>query len=392
MRGTTLRGSRLLARLPLRVIDRYLMRQFLLSYLICAGAILGLFMLIEGVSRLDHFFKEDKPLVLVLFHYFAAVLPIYFSQFLAPVFTLMGAMFSITLLNRGNELVPLKLSGLSMQRILAPYFLLACCFMGLMIFVQEVLLPNFKDEIRTAYYYGKRKSALSPIKPGIFPDPSGKLIAWESYFPHEKRLVRINIDEFDGNGDLKSRTVAKELVFREVEGGDARWVLIDGERQSWDAEKRAIPIPSGDALAPPRFTEPFQEEYLTNVAMQPIDVEASDRELPYLSYRELRDQHKRRPYLNHLPVKLHMRFAFPLANIVLLLLGLPFVLRGDRRSVLLGVVAAIVISAAYLFTTVVCTELGNKGGLSPVLAAWLPVLLFGALGLTLFSDLDSGDR
>ncbi len=382
--------KRALALLPLRIIDRYLMRQFLLSYAICATAILGLFMLIEGISRLDHFLREDQPLFLVMFHYFAAVLPIYFSQFLAPVFTLMGAMFSITLLNRGQELVPLKVSGLSIQRILAPYFFLACIFMLLMILVQELVLPNFKDEIRTAYSYGKRKSVVSPIRPGLYLDASGKMIHVDYYFPNEYRGLGIEIYELDGNKELKSITTAKELVYTTVEG-KPRWLLREVEVQSWDARGRAIPIPTATAYGA-GYVEKLDEEVLTDVAMQPIDLEAADRELPYLSYRELRDQHKRRPYLNHLPVKLHMRFAFPLANIVLLLLGLPFVLRGERRSVIIGIVASIVISAAYLVTMVVCTEMGNKGALSPILAAWLPVLLFGSLGVTLFSAIDSGER
>ena len=37
-----------------------------------------------------------------------------------------------------------------------------------------------------------------------------------------------------------------------------------------------------------------------------------------------------------------------------------------------GVVIAILISAAYLFAVTICQDLGNKGSLTPMLAAWLP--------------------
>jgi lipopolysaccharide export LptBFGC system permease protein LptF len=42
----------------------------------------------------------------------------------------------------------------------------------------------------------------------------------------------------------------------------------------------------------------------------------------------------------------------------------------------------------YLIVTEVCANLGTRGQLEPMLAAWLPVLFFGALGITLFDGID----
>ena len=123
--------------------------------------------------------------------------------------------------------------------------------------------------------------------------------------------------------------------------------------------------------------------------MRPIDLESSDREIPYLSFGELRDQYKRRSHLKHLEVKLHQRFAFPMANLILLLLGIPFLLRTENRSIVVGIVLAIAVSTLYLMTTYICADLGTKGQLPPMLAGWLPILFFGALGLTLFDGLES---
>ena len=86
---------------------------------------------------------------------------------------------------------------------------------------------------------------------------------------------------------------------------------------------------------------------------------------------------------------MHTRFAFPIANVVLLLLGIPFIMRRGNHSVLIGVGVAILISAAYLLVSTICADLGNKDILPAELAAWLPVLFFGALGLVLFDGIDS---
>lgn len=123
--------------------------------------------------------------------------------------------------------------------------------------------------------------------------------------------------------------------------------------------------------------------------MKPVDLESTDKDIPFLTWHELRLQYKRRPHLKHLEVKIHRRLAFPLANVILLLLGFPLVLRGFSRSLIVGVTAAIVIAAGYLLVDTLCSGLGNQGRLPPMLAAWLPVLFFGALGYTLFVNIEN---
>lgn len=87
--------------LPLKTIDRYLIRQYLISWSIVSFAILSLFCVIDGVSRLDRFLRHDQPLPLVMFQYFSAMVPIYFTQYLGPILTLFAAMFTATQINKG---------------------------------------------------------------------------------------------------------------------------------------------------------------------------------------------------------------------------------------------------------------------------------------------------
>ena len=60
----------LLGMLPLRTLDRYVMRHFLVSYVICTTAVVGMFVVIEALSRLDNFLKQEDPLIFVVGRYF----------------------------------------------------------------------------------------------------------------------------------------------------------------------------------------------------------------------------------------------------------------------------------------------------------------------------------
>ena len=122
--------------------------------------------------------------------------------------------------------------------------------------------------------------------------------------------------------------------------------------------------------------------------LKPIDLEASDLEISYLSWRDLKTQYQRQPYHRHLAVKLHHHFAFPLSHIVLLFLGLPFVLNFRNKSGFLSLAVSFGICALFYLVTSISMSVANQSEiLSPILAAWLPVMLFGSLGITFFDQL-----
>ena len=369
--------------LPLRTFDRYLIKHFMISWGICAFAVFGLFSVIDGVSRLDRFLRQDDPLPLVALKYFMGMIPIYFTQYLGPILTLLAAMFTTTQMNKGSELVPLRAAGLPLSRILASFFLIALVMALSMILVQELVVPAFKDEIRLADSYGR---TVASIQPDMVADSRNNLIQIADYLPHEKRGQNVEITtKHSGLSTSSKITRAREILWKDPPGGEPYWLLREGEVEQFDERGMKIPIPASDGSI--QLAQEFSEMKLTT-DMRPVDLESSDREIEYLSFRELRDQYKRRPHLKHLEVKLHRRFAFPLANFILLMLGLPFILRSENRSVVLGISIALALGTLYLVVTETCAGLGTRGALNPMLAAWLPVLFFGALGLTLFDGIE----
>ena len=369
--------------LPIQTIDRYLMKHYMIAWGICAFAVFGLFSVIDGVSRLDRFLRQEDPLPLVVLKYFAGMIPIYFTQYLGPILTLLAAMFTTTQLNKGSELIPLRAAGLPLSRILASFFLIAMMMALAMIFVQEFVVPSFKDQIRLADSYGRSRAS---IQPDMVADSRNNLIQVSSYLPHEKRGQDVEITtKHSGLATSSKITRAREILWKSPPGGEPYWLLREGEVEQFDESGMKIPIPAADGTI--RLVQEFSEMKLTT-DMRPVDLESSDREIEYLSFSELRDQYKRRPHLKHLEVKLHRRFAFPLANFILLMLGLPWILRSESRSIVLGISIALALGTIYLIVTETCANLGTRGALNPMLAAWLPVLFFGALGLTLFDGIE----
>jgi lipopolysaccharide export LptBFGC system permease protein LptF len=119
--------------------------------------------------------------------------------------------------------------------------------------------------------------------------------------------------------------------------------------------------------------------------VKPMDVEAAIDTIDYLSAEQMEQQYERLPCLRHLGVQLARRYSYPASCLVLLLLGLPFMFRGDKGAAALGILICIGVCALFFIVTAFSEDLGSKEyGPHPLIAAWLPNVLFGIPGLVAF--------
>ena len=106
-----------------------------------------------------------------------------------------------------------------------------------------------------------------------------------------------------------------------------------------------------------------------------------------MSYRELRDYivqleaagFQVRKYL----VELYSKFSFPLVNLVMVLVAIPFALQSPRGGRLFGIGLAIAIMAGYLVVHYVALAFARADLLPPLLAAWTANIIFLGIGVSL---------
>ena len=83
-------------------------------------------------------------------------------------------------------------------------------------------------------------------------------------------------------------------------------------------------------------------------------------------------------------IEKHKRIAFPFATFVLTIIGVSLASRRDRGGIGLHIGLGMLISFAFILFMQVSLTFATNANLSPMLAMWIPNLLFGALGLYLF--------
>lgn len=378
-----------LGRFRIKTMDLYVARHFLGAYLVCGFSFLGLFAVIEAFSKLDRFLNQESNFLVAIVEYNIAMIPTVYANYMGPIITLAAAMFTLTALTRQNELCPLQAAGISVYRVCFPIFLLAVCMSGFTFFLQERVIPRWKHPIREALAVVRGKPLENLL---CYDNENGYLIQVREYSPTGHIARDVDISERYPEGQPKRRIDANQMEWIPSADGnsesDGHWVLHDVSIQRWDS--------SGNLLLNEKASTNFErlkslkEKMTLKTSLRPIDLETGDLDISYLSWQELKTQYQRQPQHRHLAVKLHHHFAFPLSHVILLLLGIPFVLNTRNRNQFLSLALAFGICALFHLVSSISLNIANYSEVfSPVLAAWLPVMLFGSLGITLFDHLPS---
>jgi len=361
-------------RLPLfGRLDRYVTSHFASSYSVALLLVVGLFWILDMASNLDEFLEpwEDGETVgsMVLVRYYVLNLPFLFLQ-VAPFVTLVAGMFTVNRLLKKNEIVAALGAGISAHRLLLPVFL-----GGILAALGMVVMREWVGE-RVA----SRRDALLDVLENKRHEP-----VYENLWVRDLSGSFVRLSEFVPGDDGRpaeargfaavlrtSNAVVHISATRAVWDG-SRWQLEGGVRSIVGDEKL---VESVDVLEGFEFTPELVMTY-RRAGANPLE----------LSFSEIQDLMRRDPDSVIYQTLWQYHLTFPLANIVLLLIGIPVMIayergRGTDRMALGGVLCLFYFGADF-----VCRTIGLEGGLSPVLASWLPVLAFGSLGIVLYDSI-----
>ncbi len=193
--------------------------------------------------------------------------------------------------------------------------------------------------------------------------------------PRADGLVAILRTDAD-YGVSKYNRIDAGLAFFE----DGSWRLVDGQRIRIDPEDKVDSGRHEDIETLDGY------EFTPDVAL--TFKRAKDAPLE-LTFSEVQSLMERDPADTSYQTLWHYHLTFPLANVILLLVGIPLMFtyewgRGSERMAIGGLLCVFYYAADFVFRT-----LGIKGQLSPLLSAWIPVLIFGAIGVMLYDSLKS---
>jgi lipopolysaccharide export system permease protein len=371
----------------MKIVDKYVLKGFLFSFAVVFVAMMALTIMVDMVMKIDDFLQaapgETTPGAWVVFWH---IVSYYFYrsfeyfEWLSGAALLVGAAFAIARLNKTNELTALKASGVSVYRILWPIIVGAVVISLLYVVDQELCMPNMVEQLT-----GDRTMAGGPTEFEVkwVEDVHNSVIYAPKFVPKEQAMKGKFVEDPATHELVRTDAVRiwlRDKTARNLAVIEADAATYDKARAGWRlVNGRYVPLPQpGDEPALEKLSEArVVDFYATDIDPTALERQKRSEFYNYLSFGETRNLlGSSQVNARVVEVVMHKHFAKPILNLVLLLLGLPFIVGQEGKSYLLSVMVCIGLFVLVLGVEYVAVEFGRNGDLPPALAAYLPVFIF----------------
>jgi lipopolysaccharide export system permease protein len=350
-------------------------------FLSCILIFLLLYVIIDCFGHLDEILKQKTSLRLLCLYYLN-FLPFIFVQ-IAPFACLLGCLYTLGFLNRNNEIIAMRTSGLSIFKITQTLIIFACLISILVFLVNDKFVPQSEENIQeiksqmqqeNKKAQGKGKKAIANLS--IY-GLRNRLFFINKFKVLENKMEGITILEHDESANVRKKIVAESGIYK-----DGLWHFYECRTYFFDQDGRLKGEPA------------YFSEQLMSIVESPQDFLRQRQRPEFMSVAQLNDyilrlsRTKAKAVIENLKVDLYQRFFMPLTSLVIVIVGIPFSLIMRRRATGLSSLGiAIMVGFLYYVVNSVCLAFGKADVLPPFLAASLSHILFLSLGLYLIYEI-----
>jgi len=363
--------------LLMRRIDRYLLKEMLVPAII--GGVMVLMLLVGnvlyGLLRLLYTGSPGRDILLIL----AFRLP-YVIMTAVPASLLLGTALALNRLERDRELMSLRMAGVRLLRLVAPFILIGVLFSAGLFVLQEKIVPTttHRAEKLTRKLVWHTPAAFVPHD--VVFKVGQQFIYVQKVDPLTKTLYGVIICKLDPQQGLTW------LLAPVAEYHSGKWFLKpdpvthkEPESYVFNGNWMAYKIIAGEGYMD------LTDDFMSYISDQPSTAD----ELNFAQLKGMMEGFRGDLGMgmmltpSELIFQLHRKVAVPLAALVAVLIAIPLSVHFGRSGGYTGLLLSVVVAFFFVVSQQWAQVLAETHRLHPILAAWAPDGLFGLLGLAL---------
>ena len=370
----------------LTILDRYLLREVVPVLLVSALLYVAVFLF--GFFYVGSQWLDGAP-VLKVFTWLGYHVPGVLVQVL-PMAVVSAIVIPFGRLAAEGAIIATQAGGISLLRLLRPVLLLGFLLAGFSLYLSEKVVPESNARVR-GYWYDELTMpgrGLARLRGKNIPLGNGLELYFGGYDSKTDEMLDVRLQLWQGRQatvifadrgvydghDLKLKnyriyTVNYAAIDQLLDAGE------DELPEKLKAVFKNIVVPRSENATTTIKTGLSRDEALANFA----DPMAADTLSLSEAWQRYRDPELPPADRNDAALAFHSKLALPMANVVLILISLPFAVRYGRSPGLsLGM--SVLIAVAYYLTFMLSRSMGGLGLLPPWLAAWLANIIFALIG------------
>lgn len=362
------------------IFARYLAREFLKIDLALLFIFLSFYVVADYLENSARYFvKYDVP-GQVIMQYYVSQLPKIAIDSL-PFTTLFASIVTLWMFSKHGEIAAIRAAGQSVLRLSLPLVVVGLGLSAVSFIVGEFFVPASQMRLRYVESVLIKHREYDPMfLESKWVKGSSGVLHFERFDPLEWVVYNPQYYVFSSASTVKLYAYSNRSLF---EPNERKWIMENAVVTSFDRKGQVE-----------RFE--FVPRFETSVSSEPPRLLREGITSDQLSYRELSDlirlSRQSGGNLSNREVDLYQKLAMPFANLLFILLALPFALRKERQAdTYLNVVLCLVAAVAYWVGNASMKSLAQNGLVNPLFAAWLVNGLFLVVTILIILKLDRGD-
>ena len=355
----------------LKKIDWYIIKKFIMTFFIALLLIIGIVIIFDISEKINHFVENKAPIHAIIFDYYVNFVPFFVNMF-SPLFVFITVIFFTSRMAANSEIIAILSCGVSYKRMMVPYMVSALLIASLSLSLNLWIIPRSNvKRIRFEQKYIKPRNALASTNVHYQIDP-GKFVSVESFSSWNNTAYEFTLEDIEDNKLVKKISAEKAVWDSTFNGWKLKNYFIreytDGlqDRVTTGAELDTI------------LNLTITDFYRNKKTVETLPAEQLDE---LIATQEMRGDAN----VMYSLIEKHNRFALPFSAFILTLMGVSLSSRKRRGGIGLNIGIGIGLSFTYILFMRFSQMFVYSGALPPVVALWLPNVIFGIIAFVLYN-------
>lgn len=356
----------------MKKIDWYILRQILTTFIFVVFLLVLIICVIDFTEKNDDFIQNNVSRAQII-KYYLTLFP-YFATLLTPITAFIAVVFVTAKMAAKTEIVAILASGVSFRRMLLPYFVGASLIAAMSFVFMGYVIPD-ANKFRIGFELNYLK------KPFFYSDRNIHLkIADNDY---------IYIDRYNNQRDIGYTVTLEKIIDEQLvdkitakrihwDTATNKWSLKNWQRRQIFDDKEII---TGGGAS---------KDIDTLLNLSPADFQNKERHHETLTLTELNDYIKLQKSrgaddVQFYQIEVYIRYMQPFGVIILCFIGVIVSAKKSRRGTGFQIALGFLIAFIFILFFILARAIAEAGTIEPVIAVWIPNLIFTALGLILYN-------
>lgn len=345
-------------------LDWYIIRKFIGTYIFSIVLIISIALVFDFNENLSKFTKYHAPWRAIVFDYYANFIP-YYSNLFSPLFVFIAVIFFTSKLAGNSEIIAMLSSGVSFRRLMRPYMISCVLIASVTFYLNSFVIPHgtvIRQNFESLYRNSKKNTSAENVQLQV---DKGTVAYIQHYDDRYKRGYGFSLDKFEGK-KLVSHMTAMEIQYDTIADAKYHWKATNWKTRTLVGLRERIV--TGDVKDTVILMEPTDLVYSKGQQ----ETFTSPELLDYISKQTSRGSGNVVQY----EVEFHKRIAMSFSSFILTIIGLSLSARKRKGGMGLYLGIGLGLSFGYIMLQTVSSTFAINAGTPPVLAAWIPNLIF----------------